>query len=131
MKNIWNFSKRTGIIESAVWFWNNGFTLVDGGIGIAGEDVETIRQFCALNPSFHMVSFSYDDMLYNKYIPDQLMYFLADGDADTTLEAKFVAFPSEESRLNAAKNIAEQIDYIRSTGDCLSVEEIFPPRIYH
>jgi hypothetical protein len=127
------FKSRAGFVGGAHWFWENGLTLTDTCDLIAGEeDVETIRQFCELNPSFHMVTLDDDDMVHNKYIPGNFCYFLAEGDANPELESvKFCLFPSDAAIKEAGEIIEKMIEKLQKMENVPTHDEIFPPRIYN
>ncbi|MBM4252919.1 MAG: hypothetical protein FJ146_13185 [Deltaproteobacteria bacterium] len=54
---------------------------------------QVLTDFCTANPEYHVIS-CHVPHVYNKFVPDACIYYLADGDADPNLMFDF------ETRLN-------------------------------
>ena len=79
-----------------------------------------------------MATLDNDDILHNKYIPHNELYFLAEGDADPSIESvKFVLFPADEDHAKNGRIMMEQLKHLHETDGLPEISEIYPKRIYN
>ncbi|MBM4252915.1 MAG: hypothetical protein FJ146_13165 [Deltaproteobacteria bacterium] len=83
-RNLHAFFKRAGKvwIYDELRFLDLEPEMLTGEFG--SDRVQTLIDFCNANPEYHIIS-GLDGKVFNKYIPDASIYYLADKDNDPSL----------------------------------------------
>ena len=81
-----DFHRKVGVIACTERLLDLGIESPNAVGSFRKNLIQELIKFCKLNPKFHMITRIDDRLTVNRYVSGDYIYFIAEGDADPTLE---------------------------------------------
>ena len=89
-----DFCRRVGLVSSYRELEWLGFEMEGFGGTFRARRLPELFAFCADNPDYHIMTYTDQGRVANKYVPDKNIYFLAKGDKNPCLVLNHLIDPA-------------------------------------